>query len=161
MKVYLGEFSLRPATNRDINAVKEVVFSSLQEFQLPFGDQSKDADLNNLESNYFEKGGYFGVIEITSTRKIIGTIGLHATDALTCELRKNYIEKSHRGKGLGKWMLSSAISIAREKGFHKIMLETISPLKVAIDMYRQFGFKEIPIKEVNDRVDQAFELEIS
>ncbi|MBI1770479.1 MAG: GNAT family N-acetyltransferase [Bacteroidetes bacterium] len=55
-------------------------------------------------------------------------------------------------------MLDAAIRIAREKGFKKIILETISPLKIAIAMYKNAGFKEIKPIVNNKRVDQAFEL---
>lgn len=150
---------MRPANNKDIPAIKIVVFTALQEFGLPYGDSSKDADLNDIEKNYLEDGGYFGVVE-NSMGFIIGTIGLCAQDNHTCELRKNYLNKNYRGQGLGKWMLAVAIQIAIEKGFQKIFLETISPLKAAIMMYQRFGFVEVPIKEISARVDQAFELDL-
>ncbi|MBI3482824.1 MAG: GNAT family N-acetyltransferase, partial [Bacteroidetes bacterium] len=50
-------------------------------------------------------------------------------------------------------MLDAAIRIAREKGFKKIILETISPLKIAIAMYKNAGFKEIKPIVNNKRVD--------
>jgi ribosomal protein S18 acetylase RimI-like enzyme len=50
--------------------------------------------------------------------------------------------------------------MAKEKHYKKIVLETISVLTVAISLYKQFGFKEIKPKEINERVDQAFELDI-
>ena len=61
---------------------------------------------------------------------------------------------------MGKYILSSAIKIAREKHYSKIVLETISPLKEAIALYKKYGFKEVTPEQINDRVDQGFELEL-
>jgi putative acetyltransferase len=77
-----------------------------------------------------------------------------------CELRKMYLLKEMRGRGLGKIILDTAIDIAKEKHYGKIILETISALKTAIFLYKRYGFKEIKPKEINTRVDQAFELDI-
>ena len=153
-------FALRAATNVDIDNIKDVVFTILKEYDLPYGDSSKDGDLNDIEKNYFEPGGFFGVVTDTSTDKIVATIGLYVYAERVVELRKMYVSKLCRGVGLGAWMLKIARSIAIEKGFKKIYLETITPLKVAISMYRKFGFKEVPIKEVSKRVDKAFELDL-
>ncbi len=71
-----------------------------------------------------------------------------------------YLIKDLRGKGLGKLILDKAVLTAREKHFKKIILETISVLTTAIFLYKRYGFKEIKPKEINARVDQAFELEI-
>jgi GNAT superfamily N-acetyltransferase len=90
--------------------------------------------------------------------EIVGTFGLYQIDKNICELRKMYLLKHHRGKGLGKFMLNTAIDISKENHYKKIILETISPLKEAISLYRQYGFREITPHEITERVDRAFEL---
>jgi GNAT superfamily N-acetyltransferase len=154
------EFLIRPATNNDIPSIKNVVFSSLEEYGLKPETTGKDIDLNNIERNYFSNNGFFGVAVDTKTNHIVGTFGLFSRSTEICELRKMYLIKEVRGQGLGKFILNSAIRIAKEKQYKKIILETISQLTEAIFLYKQSGFKEVKAKEINKRVDQAFELNI-
>ncbi|MFT3912066.1 MAG: GNAT family N-acetyltransferase [Ferruginibacter sp.] len=153
-------FIIRTAGNEDIPSIKRIVFGVLKEYNLKSNESGKDIDLNNIELNYFDKGGYFGVAVETVSNEIVGTFGLYPITANVCELRKMYLLKDERGKGLGKFILRCAIEIAKEKQYSKIVLETISYLKEAISLYKQHGFKEVSPKEVNDRVDQAFELSL-
>ncbi len=159
--MFLNEYLIRPASNDDIPSIKHVVFSSLKEFALLPEEDGKDKDLNDIERNYFLNNGYFRVAVNVMTTYIVGTFGLFPVSTDSCELRKMYLRADVRGKGLGKFILMTAINLAKEKHYKKIILETISPLTRAIYLYKQFGFKEIKPSEINDRVDQAFELKIS
>lgn len=154
------DYSIRQATNDDIPVIKEIVFEALIEFGLKPEERGKDNDLNDIEKNYSMNNGYFGVLIDLNTDEIIGTFGITKNSNDICELRKMYLRKRERNKGLGKYMMNAAIDIAQEKNYRKIILETISPLKGAISLYRKFGFKEITPSKITDRVDQAFELSI-
>ena len=154
------EFSIRPANNNDISNIKQIVFSCLLEFGLKGDVGGKDSDLLDIEKNYFADNGFFGLLEITESKTPVGTFGIHAVNSHTCELKKMYLIREYRGKGVGEFMLQFAIAISRETGFTKMVLETISPLTAAIALYKKFGFMEIKPKEINNRVDQAFELNL-
>lgn len=154
------EFLIRSATNSDIPLIKKIVFSSLIEHGLRPDPSGKDLDLDDIEKNYSSNRGFFGVAVLVETNQIVGTFGIHPMDHEICELRKMYLSKAFRGQGLGRWLLDTAIQKAREKHYAKIFLETISPLTAAIALYKKMGFKEVKPKEINARVDQAFELDI-
>jgi putative acetyltransferase len=154
------EFLLRAARNDDIPYIREIVFSCLREYGLKPDPTGKDKDLKDIEKSYFPGNGFFGVAVEFNTNKMVGTFGLFPMDKNICELRKIYLVKEVRGRGLGKYILDTAIHMAKERGYKKIYLETISPLKVAISLYKKYGFKEVTPKEINERADQAFELDI-
>ncbi|HEX3080143.1 MAG TPA: GNAT family N-acetyltransferase [Puia sp.] len=156
----LSEFQIRAATNQDIPFIKKVVFPSLREFGLSPDENGKDKDLNDIENNYLSNNGFFGVVVHTETNQMVGCFGLFPVNESVCELRKMYLLKESRGKGLGKFILNFAIRTAREKHYKKIILETIAVLTTAIALYKRYGFTEIKPKEINARVDQAFELDI-
>lgn len=147
---------IRPATNADSNAIKFVVFSVLQEYGLSPDPSTTDKDLEDVEKTYFSKGGYFGVVE--ENDQIVATLALHQETATTCELRKMYCIAANRGKGLGKKMLAFSIEKAKELGFSRIILETASPLKEAIGLYKKYGFREYFPAHLSARCDQAYEL---
>src|SRR3989304_5812513 len=92
---------LRPADNNDSDRITELVFAVLREYGLAPDPESTDADLKDIEQSYLKRGGAFFVLE-DRPGSIIGAYGLYRIDEATCELRKMYLRKSFRGRGLGK-----------------------------------------------------------
>src|SRR6185295_5790405 len=80
---------IREASNDDCERVINLVSSVLDEFQLPFEPDSKDAELADIEIMYIQAGGWFEVIEDKSGR-LLGTYGLFPLTDMTCEFRKMY-----------------------------------------------------------------------
>jgi putative acetyltransferase len=150
---------IREASNDDCERVINLVSSVLDEFQLPFEPDSKDADLANIEMMYIQAGGWFEVIEDKRGR-LLGTYGLFPLNDMTCELRKMYFLREIRGIGLGREILERAVRHARRLGFQMMVLETISVLERAIHLYQRFGFVPTTMEHPNARVDQRFILEL-
>ena len=148
------------ATNEDTVIIKNIVFNVLKEYGLKHDEAGKDADLNNIEANYFQSNGFFGLVIDRETNKTVGTFGIFRLSNEVCELRKMYLLKEARGKGCGMMILNFVIDMARRKNYKKITLETIGVLKEAIGLYKKYGFKEIKPEKISNRVDQAFELMI-
>ncbi|PIT99822.1 MAG: GNAT family N-acetyltransferase [Bdellovibrionales bacterium CG10_big_fil_rev_8_21_14_0_10_45_34] len=146
----------RMATNADVPALKELVFSVLEEYGLKPDPDDTDLDLSDIEAFYFQKGGYFEVCEVEGC--VVGSWGLYPNVHDSCELRKMYLASSQRGKGLGKAMLERALNKAREMRFKRVELETASVLKEAVGLYLKHGFTPITNRHLVERCDQAFEL---
>lgn len=151
--------NIRRALNADAADIQTVVFEVLIEYGLTPDPQDADKDLAAVEDYYHARNGYFGVVE--SAGKIIATTGVLQINPQTCELRKMYIFKSHRGKGLGKQLLTFSIEKAKQLGYQRMVLETASPLKEAIALYKKYGFKPYTPQHLIFRCDQAFELILS
>jgi putative acetyltransferase len=148
---------VRPADNTDCKRVAKLVFDVLAEFGLEADPNATDADLQDIEANYFQRGGVFEVIE-DEHANLLGSVGLYPINKTTCELRKMYFIPSARGLGLGKHVLQRAIAGARELGFKEIVLETSSKLIAANRLYTQFGFQPITSDHLAARADQAYKL---
>lgn len=148
--------NLREATASDQAEIKQLIFGVLREYGLDPDSNTTDIDLDDIETYYFKRGGYFGVV--VESGSLVATVGLYKVDASTCELRKMYCAPNQRGKGLGKKLLVFSLSKAKELGFKRITLETASPLKEAIGLYKRFGFKQYQTTHLAARCDQAFEL---
>lgn len=93
------EVNIREAFNGDSPKIKNVVFTVLKEYGLEPDPETTDKDLDDIEEEYFSKGGYFGVIELNS--EIVATVGIYKISSSTCELRKMYCSSKFRGKGIG------------------------------------------------------------
>jgi putative acetyltransferase len=151
---------IREATNDDCARVVKLVSSVLDEFQLPFEPGSKDADLADIERMYIQAGGWFEVIE-DKTGRLLGCYGLFPLNDITCELRKMYFLPEIRGIGLGRKVLERAVGHARRLGFKTMVLETISVLERAIQLYTRFGFVPVEGAKASARVDQAYMLKLA
>jgi len=150
---------LRPAANADSAVVKELVFGVLAEYGLTPDPACTDLDLDDLEGNYASRGGCFSVLE-TTDGTIIGSVGICAAGPDVCELRKMYLSRTHRGKGLGKRLLDHGLSEARRLGFRRVLLETASVLTEAIRLYEQYGFRPYQPDHLAARCDQAYFLDL-
>jgi putative acetyltransferase len=102
---------LRPADNKDCEAIAELVYGVLREYDLKPDPACTDADIKDIELSYLGRGGTFCVLE-QQDRSIIGAYGLYPVDKQTCELRKMYLHRAYRGKGLGKLLLTDALARA-------------------------------------------------
>ena len=150
------DLTIREATNADIEPIRQLVFSVLEEYNLKPDPCSTDMDLDDIEENYARNNGYFIVVEKEKT--IVATMGLKRISNDTCELRKMYAYRSVRGKGLGRYLLEHAIARAGKLGYTRIILETATQLKEAISLYKKYGFIEFYPDSISKRCDQAYEL---
>ena len=135
-----ADFRLRPATNADGAAIRELVYSVLAEFGLAPDPAATDADLADLEANYPARGGRFDVL-VDARGEIVGTVGLLPVEAGSVELRKMYLRPEFRNRGLGRLLLAHAVSAARELGFRRMTLETATVLQAAVRLYERHGFQ--------------------
>ena len=152
-------FSIRPATNENINQIKSFVFSVLNEYDLEPDPSKTDADLNDIEANYFKRDGWFEIVE-DKEGNLLGTVGIYPIDLHTCELRKMYFAPQLRGKGLGREVLERTVKQAKTLGFTRMTLETASVLREAINLYERFGFRPFKPEHMAERCDQAYVLDL-
>lgn len=150
---------LRPATNADGPAVRDLVFGVLREYGLEPDPEETDADLNDLEASYLSRGGTFDVLEAADGR-IAGSVGLYPLEPGVCELRKMYLATDARGRGQGRRLLDHALAAARARGFRRVILETASVLNEAIALYQRYGFRPYQAEQVSSRCDQTYVLDL-
>jgi len=79
--------------------------------------------------------------------KDIGTVGLFFPEEVdgVCWLSYFAVKKEFRSRGLGSFLLSYILSIAKKRGMDRILVETFStPIyEDAIELYKKFGFYQI------------------
>lgn len=153
--------SLRPATNADAPAVRELVFGVLREYGLAPDPDCTDSDLADIEAAYHRRGGRFGVLVDEAAGQVLGSVGLYPVDEQTVELRKMYLRRNARGRGLGRRMLEHALAEARRMGFARVTLETASVLTEAIALYRRYGFTPFDAPHCSRRCDQTYVLALA
>ena len=65
-------------------------------------------------------------------------------ETATAEIKRMFVQKSHRGQGLSKTVLMELENWAREQNISILILETSIHFKVARTLYQHAGFNIIP-----------------
>jgi putative acetyltransferase len=144
---------IRPIKPDEIPVAKQLIYRvahqlfhdkrSLEESTAFYESQGELHDMDNIQQSYFNNGGIFLVM--TDADEIIGTGAIRKFDDEICELKRLWLLFEYQGKGLGYRMMQELLSIAREKGYQRIRLETDPEYQSrALDFYRRLGFYEIP-----------------
>ena len=63
------------------------------------------------------------------------------------ELAKMTVAESFRGRGVSKLLLNRCLEKAKSLGAKKIILFSNHQLTTALHLYRQYGFKDIPVED--------------
>ncbi len=100
-------------------------------------------DMDDIQKNYFENGGIFLVM--LDNNEMICTGAIRELGDETCELKRLWLLHEYHGQRLGYRMLQALLSIAREKRYKRIRLETDPEAQSrALNFYKRIGFYEIP-----------------
>lgn len=73
------------------------------------------------------------------------------------EIRRMWVDRPHRGLGIGARLLAALEERARSVGHHTVVLDTNRSLEEAKAMYRANGYVEIPRYNDNPYADHWFE----
>ena len=73
---------------------------------------------------------------------MIGTVAVSELESQSCELKSLYLLEQYQGMGYGKKMLVYAIEQAKNHGYKKMFLDSLSTSIKAIALYRKVGFHD-------------------
>ena len=131
----------------DIDAVKAVIQQYLIWLGIDLSFQNIEEELADFPGKYREPEGVFLVAK--DGDRVVGCVGLRRISQQICEMKRLYVLDSHKGRGLGDALVRKLISQAREIGYSKMRLDTLSTMGAAQSLYRRYGFVEIPQHTVN------------
>jgi phosphinothricin acetyltransferase len=64
-----------------------------------------------------------------------------------------YVERAWRGKGVGRAMLSHLVELARERGYHKLVLSAFPTNAAGMALYTKLGFRTVGIYKEQGLLD--------
>ncbi|WP_435625792.1 GNAT family N-acetyltransferase [Flagellimonas sp.] len=135
--------SFKKATSEEEFKLGKTLFERYaKDIGIDLSFQGFDQELRNVENQYGPPEGALFLIYAEDPIPI-GCFALRKLEANICELKRMFLEKHHRGKGIGKQMMNEALIEASSLGYSKIRLDSIKSMKTAIALYQAFGFKEI------------------
>ncbi len=104
--------------------------------------QDFENELLEIENQYSIPNGQL-VIAYDELDQAVGCFGVRKFSESICELKRMYLKKEERGKGIGQKLLVRAIEIGRALKYEKMRLDTLPSMEVAINLYSKMGFYEI------------------
>jgi GNAT superfamily N-acetyltransferase len=100
--------------------------------------QGFDEELRTLPGKYAQPRG---ALLLAPGR---GCVGVRPLKEETAEMKRLFVRPTARGQGLGRLLASAAIAHARERGFSRMVLDTVvDKMGEAVALYRALGFREI------------------
>ncbi|MBQ8051026.1 MAG: GNAT family N-acetyltransferase [Bacteroidaceae bacterium] len=108
------------------------------------------------------RGGQVFLAQDDETGEIVGCCALIShPETQSHELAKMAVSQQHQGRHIGKQLGQTLIDYARKHGVRHIFLEGNTRLKASIALYRQLGFREIPLEgAAYERCDILMELNL-
>jgi GNAT superfamily N-acetyltransferase len=101
-----------------------------------------------LEGHDPEREGAW-VAELDGER--VGSIYCVRRDEEVAQLRLFFVDRDARGHGIGSRLVDHCIDFARDRGYRRMMLSTVSPLESARRIYDAAGFTQ-----TKEELDPAF-----
>lgn len=119
--------------------------------------QEKDSDLTKIEEIYIKKGNFW--CAVNSRDQIIGTIALRPLEDFF-EIRRYFVSKKEKNKGIGKSLLATCIEYAIDNNIRLLKAATLERGTIAQHIFEKFGFKPTR-RYANSSADRFYELELT
>lgn len=142
----------------DINSILEIYNQGIEDRIATLETDTKDY---TYMKDWLDKhNGRYNVIVAEQEGKIVGWASINqynnrsAYDGVADI--SVYISREYRGKGIGKRLLSELENIAKENGFHKMVLFTFPFNQLGQRLYKKMGFREVGVFKNQGILDGNF-----
>jgi DNA-binding MarR family transcriptional regulator/GNAT superfamily N-acetyltransferase len=131
-----------------------------QEFSIPITDDINIGILKAEDEYYFNRSYNFWYA-VDDAGTIIGSIGLKKINLHDAEIKKFFVSKSYRGKGVARKLFSTLLAAAIKHRFNHLYLGTVDVLQSAKRFYEKNGFicidsSKLPSKFIKCELDTVF-----
>ena len=100
--------------------------------------------VNDPRGTIINRGGCIFLAKENET--IAGTAALMKEHDGVYELAKMTVANGFRGRGISKLLMKRCLDEAKALGAKRLILFSNHQLETAIQLYRKFGFKDIPVE---------------
>lgn len=141
MNLEYQDLIVRPWEARDRTAASQLIGNVLAQYGLEWEPDGADRDVVEVEKFYQATGGEFWVVE--QQGQLVGTAAYYPVSRgkNAVEIRKMYLLRGVRGRGLGRFLLGQLERAIAHRGFQTIWVETASVLVEATKLYERSGYQ--------------------
>lgn len=106
-----------------------------------FDDSTWEQDLASLNGEYGAPHG--ATLLAFHGGNLAGCVAMRKLERGTCEMKRLYVRREYQKCGIGRRLCERLLRCARDRGFHRMRLETGDQQHEAQELYRALGFREI------------------
>ncbi|NKI30460.1 GNAT family N-acetyltransferase [Croceivirga thetidis] len=144
----------------DYQVAIELFRAYASEIDIDLEFQNFSEEIENIKLQYARPAGVLFIVK-NDENKPLGCFGIRKWNEQICELKRMYLKVEGRGLGIGQLMMEKAIAEAKEMGYEKMRLDTLSQMHAAIGLYKKMGFYEVIPYRFNPFVGaKFFEIEL-
>ncbi|MBO3794710.1 arsinothricin resistance N-acetyltransferase ArsN1 family A [Bacillus subtilis] len=146
---------IRTAKDSDVNRILDIYNQGIADRIATLEVEEKDSDyMENWFSNRTEK---YKVLVAEIDHCVVGWVSLNPYSH-RCAYQgvadlSIYIDRNHRGKGIGKALLSNIEKEAIKSKIHKIVLFTFPFNQLGQGLYTSMGYREVGIFKEQGKID--------
>jgi len=135
------------ATANDIKNARGLFEEYARSLGFDLGFQDFAAELRNLPGEYAPPQGC--ILLAKQAERIVGCVALRKWDDTISEMKRLYVIPEARGSGIGRKLAEAVILGAKEMGYERMRLDTLSSMEAANSLYSSLGFRPIAAYRYN------------
>ncbi|WP_417518923.1 GNAT family N-acetyltransferase [Minwuia sp.] len=124
----------------DVNAARRLFLAYSESLDVDLCFQGFDDEMARFPGEYQPPTGALLIAEAGD--QVVGTVGLRPAPDHQAEMKRLYLTDAARGLGLGRALTEAVIDRARALGYRGVVLDTLSSMTAAQEIYRKRGFRE-------------------
>jgi putative acetyltransferase len=103
----------------------------------------KNGEKQKIYNQYNKLDAIKDIIIVYDKEKAIGCGSIKQYDETTYEVKRMYVQKEYRGKGISKEIIRKLEEEAKKKGIISLILETSKIFNEAVSLYKGMGYSVI------------------
>jgi L-amino acid N-acyltransferase YncA len=148
---------VRPATSADAAAIAAIYNEGIEDREATFETEPRDPDeirkwlgqdfpLVVAETSAGQLAGWASAPPYRPLRPVYGGIGDFSV----------YVARAHRGRGVGRVLVSALIEEAERRGFWKLVSRVFPENESSLALCRSLGFRKVGVYRRHARLDGAW-----
>ena len=133
---------LTAADQAELEQVRQFFRNYAASIGVDLSFQNFAEEMADLPGGYAEPHGRLYLA--TQDGKPVGCVGVRQLSTGVAEMKRLYVTPDARRMGTGRQLALTAIQAAQELGYQRLVLDTLPSMRLALKLYRQLGFQEIP-----------------
>ena len=136
-------FQIRAArAGNELAAVRDLFAAYADSLAVNLDYQDFGIEVAELPGKYSPpKGELFVAWDVFE--RPVACIGVRPLNDETCEMKRLYVLPEARSFGLGKALTEALITVARDRGYSSLRLDTLPTMVIAAKLYERMGFRRI------------------
>ena len=124
-----------------IDQVKQLIAEYTKRLGRDLSFQDIESELKDPSKKYTAPESEL-LAAVDDNGHVMGMVAYHKHTDSRCEMKRLFVLPECRGMKLGDRLVEEIVQHARKAGFKEMVLDTITPLKAAVHLYRKMGFEE-------------------